>query len=82
MNNTFYQELAQIVRFHRKKSGLNQIELAKLAGVGKAAIFDIEQGKKTVQLNTLIKVLNILNIKCELTSSLMNAYREEYHETR
>jgi hypothetical protein len=26
-------------------------------------VFDIEKGKKTVQLNTLLKVLDVLNIK-------------------
>lgn len=56
-------EIAKIVRYYRKQSGLTQHELAKLAGVGKTVVFDIEKGKETVQLNTLLKVLDVLNIR-------------------
>ena len=56
-------EIAKIVRYFRKQSGLSQLQLAKLAGVGKTAIFDIEKGKATIQLNSLLKVLTILNIR-------------------
>jgi HTH-type transcriptional regulator / antitoxin HipB len=56
-------EIAKTVRYYRKQSGLSQQALAKLAGVGKTVIFDIEKGKETVQLNTLLKVLDILNIQ-------------------
>lgn len=56
-------EIAKIVHYCRKQSGLSQQELAKLSGVGKTVIFDIEKGKETVQLNTLLKVLEVLNIR-------------------
>lgn len=56
-------EIAKIVHYCRKQSELSQQELARLAGVGKTVIFDIEKGKKTVQLNTLLKVLDVLNIR-------------------
>lgn len=56
-------EIAKIVHYYRKQSGLSQHELAKLAGVGKTVIFDIEKGKETVQLNTLLKILDVLNIR-------------------
>jgi y4mF family transcriptional regulator len=55
-------EIGKIVHYCRKQSGLSQQELAKLAGVGKTVIFDIEKGKETVQLNTLLKVFDVLNI--------------------
>lgn len=64
--------LARVIKKHRKAAGLSQIQLAELAGVGKTVVFDIEKGKETVQLNTLRKILNVLNIKVELTSPLMN----------
>ncbi len=57
------QEIGHMVHFFRKKSGLSQRELADLAGIGKTAVFDIEKGKETIQLNTLLKVLNALNIQ-------------------
>ncbi|HAU0133919.1 TPA: helix-turn-helix transcriptional regulator, partial [Legionella pneumophila] len=43
--------------------GLSQQELAHLAGVGKTVIYDIEKGKESVRLNTLLKVLDVLNIQ-------------------
>jgi transcriptional regulator with XRE-family HTH domain len=47
---------------------LSQAGLAKLAGVGKTVVFDLEHGKETVQLDTLKKVLAVLNIRLELRS--------------
>ena len=63
-----------IVRFHRKRAGLSQKDLADLAGVGKTVIFDIEKGKETVKLITLMKVLDTLNIRMEFNSPLMNEF--------
>lgn len=70
-------EINQIIKFHRKKSGLTQIELASLAGVGKATVFDIEKGKETVQLDSLLKVIKVLNIKFEFSSPLMELYKKQ-----
>lgn len=56
-------DIATMVKYYRKQSGLSRMEFARIAGVGKTAIFDIEQGKATVQLNTLLSVLDVLNIK-------------------
>jgi y4mF family transcriptional regulator len=72
-------EIGKIVRFHRRQSGLSQAALARLAGVGKTVVFDIEQGKTTVKLSTLVKVLAALNIRLELISPLMTAYREAHN---
>ena len=56
-------KIANMVHYYRKHSGLTQQELATLAGVGKTVIFDIEKGKESVRLNTLLKVLDVLNIQ-------------------
>lgn len=58
-------DIAKMVRYFRNESGLSQQQLAKLAGVGKTAVFDIEKGKDTIRLNTLLKVLDVLNIKLQ-----------------
>ena len=71
-------EIGSIVRFHRKKAGLTQKQLANLAGVGKTAVFDIEKGKSSIRLNTLLAVLLILNISLSSESPLME---EWYRET-
>ncbi len=69
--------IAEIVRFHRKQSGLSRKQLADMAGVGKTVIFDIENGKETIRFSTLKKVLTALNIKMNLESPLMERMHEE-----
>jgi HTH-type transcriptional regulator/antitoxin HipB len=64
-------KLGDVIRQHRKLGGLSQAALAKLAGVGKTVIFDLEHGKETVQLDTLKKVLGVLNIQLELRSPVL-----------
>lgn len=71
------KEIGEIVHYHRKKSGLSRIRCAQLAGIGKTAIYDIEHGKPTVQLNTLLSLFVVLNIKMQLVSPLLKNY---YHE--
>ena len=71
------EELASIVKMHRKAANLTQLELAELAGVGKTVVFDIEKGKETVKLPTLRKILKVLNIEMQLTSPLLNTHKNE-----
>jgi len=68
--------LLQIIKKHRKASGLSQLQLAEMAGVGKTVVFDLEKGKETVQLDTLRKILKVLNIKIVLQSHLMKQILE------
>ena len=70
-NSRNEQDIAAIVRTHRKKAGLSQEALAKMAGVGKSAVFDIEKGKESVQLDTLRKVLEVLNITMRFESPII-----------
>jgi HTH-type transcriptional regulator / antitoxin HipB len=65
-------DLGTFVKDHRKKAGLTQLELANLAGVGKTTVFDIEKNKETVRWNSLMAVLQVLNIKVEFKSPLTN----------
>lgn len=76
------QQIGHVVRFHRKKSGLSQLELARMAGVGKTSVFDIEKAKPSVQLDTLMKVLAILNIKLEPVSPLMPEFNKTTLESK
>jgi HTH-type transcriptional regulator / antitoxin HipB len=66
------QELAEVIRMHRKAAKLSRVQLSELAGVGKTVIYDIEKGKESVQLDTLRKILRVLNIKIVLTSPFMD----------
>lgn len=64
--------LAQLIRDHRKKAGLAQAQLAKLAGVGKTVVWDLENGKESVQWDTLQKIFSVLNISVEWRSPLLD----------
>jgi len=75
-----FQELADVIRLHRKAAKLSRDKLAEMSGVGKTVIYDIEKGKETIQLDTLRKILNVLNIKIELTSPLMDNLRNLKNE--
>ena len=68
------KRMGSIVRFHRRKAGLTQAELARMAGVGKASVFDVEKGKETVQLDTLLKIFSILNMEMDVKSPLMTQF--------
>lgn len=79
-NNTFMLEpgkLASIIKKHRKAAGLSQLRLAEMAGVGKTVVFDLEKGKETVQLDTLRRILTVLNIKVQLISPFMNQIKSD-----
>lgn len=74
--------LSEIIKFHRKQAGLTQKGLADLAGVGKTVIYDIESGKETVQLDTIKKILTVLNIKIKFESPLMKLIEASNPEGR
>jgi len=74
------QDIADVIKAHRKAAKLSRVQLAEMAGVGKTVIYDIENGKESVRLDTLRKILKVLNIKIVLISPLMenvNSTRNE-----
>lgn len=74
INTETILKIGRIVQFHRKEAGLSRINLADIAGVGKTVIYDIENGKATVRLNTLLKVLGTLNVSVSLDSPLIDRF--------
>ena len=68
--------LGDIIRFHRDRAGLSRVELATIAGIGKTAIYDVEKGKKTVRLKTLLVILDTLNLRLELDGPLMAEFED------
>ncbi|RPG32819.1 helix-turn-helix domain-containing protein [Flagellimonas sp.] len=63
-------DLGLLVKSHRKKAGLTQLQLANLAGIGKTTVFDIEKNKETVRWSNILAVLQVLNIEVEFKSPL------------
>jgi len=64
-------EIGRMVQSHRKEAGLSRVSLAEISGVGKTVIYDIEHGKETVKVQTLLKIFETLNISMELSSPLI-----------
>ena len=71
------KKFLDIILFHRKRSGLTQLELAELAGVGKNLIYGLENGQEGVRLENLLKVLRVLNIELDFQSPLREAFLKE-----
>jgi HTH-type transcriptional regulator/antitoxin HipB len=58
--------LAGEVRARRAQLHLRQEELADLAGVSERFVYALENGKKTVQLDKTLAVLNALGLHLEI----------------
>jgi HTH-type transcriptional regulator / antitoxin HipB len=61
------QQLGQSVRTARKTLGLTQSELAQAAGVGIRFIVDLEAGKPTLRLETVMRVIEALGGELNLS---------------
>ena len=53
----------------RKRSGLTQVEFSRRVGVGLRFIRDLEQGKPSVRLDKVNKVLKFLGHHLEIVSN-------------
>jgi len=65
MNNTA-RELIDKIKIIRKEKGLSQIELAKKCNVPQSTIGRIENHSMNPSIDTLINILDVLNIEIEL----------------
>lgn len=74
------RKIGEIIKFHRKQAGISQKELADLAGIGKTAVFDLEMGNSNFHIETLLSIMDILNIKINFTSPLMQVWRNQYEK--
>ena len=72
------QPLGKVIRFHRRRAALSGVELADLAGVGKNAVYEVENNKTTVQWDTLLKILTALNITPVFQSTLMEEFNRQH----
>lgn len=68
--------IGRMCRYHRKRAGLTRVQLADLCGIGKTALFDMENGKPTMRFDTLASVLAGLNITPNWNSPLMAEFLE------
>lgn len=59
---TSVEILGEIVRVSRRRRKLTQGELAQLAGVGTAFLYELENGKPTVRMDKVVAVLKALDL--------------------
>jgi HTH-type transcriptional regulator / antitoxin HipB len=60
------EQLGRAIRARRRALRLNQGELANLAGVGLAFLYELEHGKATVRIDKLLAVLAVLGLELQL----------------
>lgn len=63
---------ANAIRSRRRHLGLDQVELADLAGVSERFVYSLEIGKRTVQLDKVVAVLAALGMHLELQRGSAN----------
>jgi len=55
--------LGSLVRFHRKRARLSQVELSMMAGVSRKVVQDLEAGRDAVSWRHVLGVLEVLNVR-------------------
>jgi y4mF family transcriptional regulator len=75
MAMSFPDQLAAGVRARRGSLRLSQRELAELAGVSERFVRFVEQGKRTVQLDSLIALLDTLGLELRVQTRTSAAAR-------
>jgi HTH-type transcriptional regulator/antitoxin HipB len=71
----FTRQLAGEVRARRSALRLTQHDLAELAGVSERFVRFIEQGKRSVQLDSLLALLHTLGLELKLATRSSAAAR-------
>ncbi|MHA7289072.1 helix-turn-helix transcriptional regulator [Arthrobacter sp. MDT3-24] len=68
MADAFGDQLPSEVRSRRISLGLTQQDLADMAGVSERFVRFVEQGKPSVQLDSLLAVLDTLGLELRLST--------------
>ena len=61
------ERIGMLIKERRKELGINQQELADLAGVGINSLVAIERGKGNPSLKTLLRILDVLGLEIKLS---------------
>lgn len=72
------EELFSIIRYHRKKTKLNQTELAEMSGVSRSVVQDIEAGRDRISLKNLLQILSTLNIQLKANGPLQAQWEADF----
>ena len=61
-NEALKKNIGQAIRFYRRKKGISQYKLAELTELSPSYISEIETGKKTPSLETLLEIAKALDV--------------------
>ena len=75
MTHSISNVLATEVRTRRSDLGLTQQDLADMAGVSERFVRFVEQGKRSVQLDSLTALLETLGLELQLATRTSHAAR-------
>ncbi len=67
-------QLASLVRFHRKRAGLSQVDMASMADVSRKVVQDLEASRDGVGWRNLMAVLAVLNVKLRPDGPLIDEW--------
>ena len=75
-------QLGQQIRFLRMRLGMSQGKLAELAQLSRGDVDNIEEGRKELSLDTLMRLAASLNAEpWEMLLSAMGAHRDAVNDT-
>ena len=63
-----FTTIGEVIRENRKRMKLTQVDLAMYANVSHKFIVELENNKKTIQLDKLFNVLNVFNLTIKIVS--------------
>jgi HTH-type transcriptional regulator / antitoxin HipB len=72
-------ELGRGLRASRKKSGLTQRDLASLAGVGTRFLSELENGKPTLEIGRVLRVIEMLGLELLLQARDWQSLQRDAH---
>lgn len=74
------EQLASLIRWHRKRAGLSQVALARHAGVSRYVVQDLEAEAGRTTWARMLPVLQALNLRLEPKGPLVDQWRAETRE--
>ncbi len=74
-------QLGRVVMYHRKRVKLSRNKLSRLANVSPSVIYDIEKGKRTVQVDSVMRLLNALNMSLDVTGPFVDEYNQKLSDS-
>lgn len=61
-----YKQIGELIRIAREQARINQADLAKLVGLTRTSITNIEAGRQRIQIHTLFNIAYALGISPRL----------------